>query len=126
MCAAGCRAACLLQLDDALLSCALCLTRNMRCCFYHCLQVAALHACCNFINALDDAREREAFQPMLVPMLAALGRCLTAGDESSAQVGLVIEPGTGHVVYFVCLLDMRPAAAGAHAGCFRQMLDCWQ
>jgi hypothetical protein len=50
-------------------------------------QVAALHACCNFINALDDAREREAFQPMLVPMLAALGRCLTAGDESSAQVG---------------------------------------
>jgi hypothetical protein len=50
------------------------------------LQVAALHACCNFINALDDARERETFQPMLVPMLAALGRCLTAGDESSAQV----------------------------------------
>ncbi|WIA40679.1 hypothetical protein OEZ86_004377 [Tetradesmus obliquus] len=49
------------------------------------VQVAALHACCNFINALDDPREREAFQPMLVPMLAALGRCLTAGDESSAQ-----------------------------------------
>ncbi|KAF6254101.1 armadillo-type protein [Scenedesmus sp. NREL 46B-D3] len=49
------------------------------------VQIAALHVCCNFINNLDDAREREAFQPMLVPMLAALGRCLTAGDESSAQ-----------------------------------------
>lgn len=49
------------------------------------LQVAALHACCNFINSLDEANEREVFQPMIVPMLTALGRCLSASDEASAQ-----------------------------------------
>jgi hypothetical protein len=36
------------------------------------VQVAALTACCSFINSLEDAREREVFQPLLVPMLAAL------------------------------------------------------
>jgi hypothetical protein len=40
----------------------------------HAPQVAALTACCSFINALDEARERETFQPLLVPMLAALVR----------------------------------------------------
>eukprot|EP00775_Hariotina_reticulata_P003510 gene3510-3780_t len=49
------------------------------------VQVATLHVCCNFINSLDEPRERELFQPMLVPMLTALGRCLSAGDESAAQ-----------------------------------------
>eukprot|EP00878_Enallax_costatus_P012560 GHUV01013118.1.p1 GENE.GHUV01013118.1~~GHUV01013118.1.p1 ORF type:complete len:1009 (+),score=321.88 GHUV01013118.1:364-3390(+) len=49
------------------------------------VQVAALHACCNFINSLDDAHERDLFQPMIVPMLTALGRCLSASDESNAQ-----------------------------------------
>ncbi|KAF8055485.1 IPO5 [Scenedesmus sp. PABB004] len=62
------------------------------------VQVAALHACCNFINALDEPREREGFQPQLVPMLAALGRCLSGGDEAAAQdvLELLIEVAESH------------------------------
>lgn len=45
-------------------------------------QVAALTACCSFINSLEDNREREVFQPLLVPMLAALVR---AGQQQQQQ-----------------------------------------
>jgi hypothetical protein len=49
------------------------------------VQVAALHAVAGFIQQLEDAKEREAFAPMLPAVLATLGRCLTAGEEDSAQ-----------------------------------------
>lgn len=41
------------------------------------LQVAALHCVAGFIQQLEEAKERDAFQPMISPMLATLGRCLT-------------------------------------------------
>jgi hypothetical protein len=47
-------------------------------------QVAALTACCSFINSLEDNREREVFQPLLVPMLAALVRAVGGSDSGSS------------------------------------------
>jgi hypothetical protein len=38
------------------------------------VQVAAATVCCAFINSLEDAREREVFQPLLLPILASLVR----------------------------------------------------
>jgi hypothetical protein len=49
-------------------------------------QVAAATVCCAFINSLEDAREREVFQPLLLPILASLvrgwgGRTLSVGSD---------------------------------------------
>lgn len=49
------------------------------------VQVAALHCVAGFIQQLEDSKERDVFQPMVSPILATLGRCLTTGDEQSAQ-----------------------------------------
>lgn len=40
------------------------------------VQVASLHCVAGFIQQLEEAKERDAFQPMIGAMLATLGRCL--------------------------------------------------
>ena len=62
------------------------------------VQVAALLCVANLIQSLNEASEREAFQPMVPAMLSALGRCLQGGEENSAQEVLeaLIEVAENH------------------------------
>ncbi|KAL6755245.1 armadillo-type protein [Haematococcus lacustris] len=52
------------------------------------VQLAALKATSNFIQALDEPAEREKLSPLIQPMLACLASSLNAGDEASAQEAL--------------------------------------
>jgi len=62
------------------------------------VQLAALRAAAYFIQALEDAGDREKFAPMLPAMLQCLAATLNAGDEASAQeaIEMFIEVAESH------------------------------
>ena len=56
-------------------------------------QLAALRACCCFVESLENPTDRAKFQDLLPAMLATLGAALQGGDEADAQeaLGLFVE-----------------------------------
>lgn len=56
-------------------------------------QLAALRACCCFVESLENPSDRAKFQDLLPAMLATLGGALSGGDEADAQeaLGLFVE-----------------------------------
>ena len=56
-------------------------------------QLAALRACCCFVESLENPADRAKFQDLLPAMLATLGAALQGGDEADAQeaLGLFVE-----------------------------------
>ena len=57
------------------------------------IQLAALRACCCFVESLENPSDRSKFQDLLPAMLATLGAALQGGDEADAQeaLGLFVE-----------------------------------
>ena len=57
------------------------------------VQLAALRACCCFVESLENPADRAKFQDLLPAMLATLGGALQGGDEADAQeaLGLFVE-----------------------------------
>ena len=57
------------------------------------IQLAALRACCCFVESLENPTDRGKFQDLLPAMLATLGGALQGGDEADAQeaLGLFVE-----------------------------------
>jgi len=57
------------------------------------IQLAALRACCCFVESLENPSDRAKFQDLLPAMLATLGGALSGGDEDDAQeaLGLFVE-----------------------------------